>query len=129
MTPTLRGRAVATVTLVAWCISAGVLYAGYICGEGCTGAIEGPLIGLAVVLAYVPVVPIVKWGHRPESVGTWHFGKVLILWALLVAGARWAFSIDEGLLLIVLSAAGCPLLVITWTWLTARERQGGAGAA
>ncbi|SRR5712691_8820657 len=83
-----------------------------------------PLVGaLTFILFLVPCFIVTVWSWNRIEVGSWHFGKILILWALLGVLSLMFGHIEQGLQILPLLLGGIPLLVLTWSWLTAREKQ------
>jgi len=81
------------------------------------------LVALAWVFTVMPSVIATVWSWNRTELRSWHFGKFLILWGLLGFLLFVFRNIERGLEIIVVLLGGIPLLVLTWSWLTAREKQ------
>jgi hypothetical protein len=81
-----------------------------------------PLLLATGALALIPCGVATAWSWNRTDVHTWHFGKILVLWGILVLFV-WSFhSMDDELAFIPTILGGIPLLVLTWAWLGGRER-------
>jgi hypothetical protein len=106
-----------------------VLAAGWFAASALVAVVRNtntnhPIIdALILVLFLVPCFIATVWSWNRIEVGSWHFGKILILWALLGVLSLMFGHIKESLQTFALLLGGVPLLVLTWFWLTAREKQ------
>jgi hypothetical protein len=81
-----------------------------------------PLLLMTAALALIPSGVATAWSWNRTDVHTWHFGKILVLWGILVLSV-WSFhSMDDDLAFVPTLLGGIPLLVLTWAWLGGRER-------
>lgn len=77
---------------------------------------------IAAALALVASGVATAWSWNRVDIRSWHVGKVVVLWGVLLLTV-WSFhSVDEDLTLVPLILGGVPLLVLTWAWLGGRER-------
>src|SRR5919106_1631983 len=75
---------------------------------------SGPLLLMTAALALIPCVVATAWSWNRTDVHTWHSGKILVLWGILVLFV-WSFhSMDDELAFIPTILGGIPLLVLTW---------------
>lgn len=84
-----------------------------------------PAAVLFFLVLLCQLVVTTTWAWNRREVEGWHWGKLLILWAV-VGGLALLFGQDQPALSgLPLACAGIPALVLTWAWLTGREQPRG----
>jgi hypothetical protein len=113
------GNRLITVLAAGWCAAFVFAIMASETGNSLAGLV-------AFFLCCGPCVIATVWSWNRIEVGRWHWGKILLLWALLgvVAVMFGNFrEAEQGWQIIPLLLGGIPLLVLTWAWLTAHEKQ------
>lgn len=90
-------------------------------GHGTKNSVLAVLVIISALILSC-VAAVWSWYYRIK-VGNWHFGKFVMLWALLGAFALFLRGVEEGLEIVAFLVGGIPLVVLTWSWLSAREKQ------